>query len=232
MPDTALMTLEASWLVRLTDEFKQPYMLKLQDFLSAERIAHSVFPPHADLFNAFSTTPFDAVKVVVLGQDPYHGHEQAHGLSFSVRRGTPTPPSLRNIYRELNQDLGVAIPDHGDLTGWARQGVLLLNTVLTVRAHEANSHRKQGWERFTDRIITLLNEERDNLIFVLWGAAAGKKAEMIDARKHLILRSPHPSPLSAHRGFFGCGHFSAINRHLADYDLGAIDWRLAPEDGN
>lgn len=232
MPDTALMTLEASWLVRLTDEFKQPYMVKLQDFLRAERTTHSVFPPHADLFNAFSTTPFDAVKVVVLGQDPYHGQEQAHGLSFSVRRGTPTPPSLRNIYRELNQDLGVAIPDHGDLTGWARQGVLLLNTVLTVRAHEANSHRKQGWEHFTDRIITLLNEERDHLIFVLWGAAAGKKAEMIDARKHLILRSPHPSPLSAHRGFFGCGHFSAINRHLADHDLGAIDWRLAPEDGN
>jgi uracil-DNA glycosylase len=208
----------------LEPEFEQPYMASLRDFLVQEKKTARVFPPGKDVFNAFAYTPFEQVRVVVLGQDPYHGPNQAHGLCFSVQRGTRPPPSLQNIFKELNQDLGLPIPSHGELTHWAQQGVLLLNTVLTVRAQEANSHRNQGWERFTDRVISVLNERREGIVFVLWGGAAGKKAPMIDPSKHLILRAPHPSPLSSYRGFFGCGHFSQINTHLVSRGQTPIDW--------
>jgi len=218
--------LEASWLRELESEFEQPYMSHLRAFLVEEKSKHRIFPPGDQIFSAFHCTPFDRVRVVVLGQDPYHGLGQAHGLCFSVRRGIAPPPSLQNIFRELHESEGVPVPKHGDLTHWAQQGVLLLNTVLTVRAHQANSHRGQGWERFTDRVIEVLNERKSGLAFVLWGSAAGKKATMIDASKHRILRAPHPSPLSAYRGFFGCGHFSAINDHLIEEGSGPIDWRI------
>jgi len=226
MTEHTVIKLEPSWLEHLRTEFEQPYMANLRQFLVEEKSRHTVFPPGSEIFNAFAHTPFDDVRVVILGQDPYHGSGQAHGLCFSVRRGVPTPPSLRNIFKELHGTLGVPVPGHGELTAWADQGVLLLNTVLTVRAHEANSHRNRGWEQFTDRVIALLNERRDGLIFVLWGSAAGKKAPMIDSGRHLILRSPHPSPLSAHRGFFGCGHFGTINAHLESRGLAPIDWSL------
>lgn len=226
MSATRNIQLEPSWLAHLHTEFEQPYMAELRAFLVKEKQSGAVFPKGKDIFNAFACTPFEQVRVVILGQDPYHGPGQAHGLCFSVQRGVRTPPSLQNIFKELNQDLGCSIPSHGDLTLWAQQGVLLLNTVLTVRAHQANSHRNQGWEQFTDRVITLLNERRDGLVFVLWGSAAGRKAPMIDDSKHLILRSPHPSPLSAHRGFFGCKHFSQINAYLERRGQEPIDWRL------
>jgi len=226
MSESRNIQLEASWLAHLAPEFEQPYMASLRAFLGEEKQAGPVFPPGRDIFNAFAYTPFDQARVVILGQDPYHGPGQAHGLCFSVRRGVRPPPSLQNIFKELQADLNCPIPDHGELTHWATQGVLLLNTVLTVRAHQANSHRDQGWERFTDRVIDLLNERREGLVFVLWGSAAGRKASMIDDSKHLILRSPHPSPLSAYRGFFGCGHFSQINAYLERRGQVPIDWRL------
>lgn len=218
--------LEPSWLAVLEDEFAKPPMVSLRAFLVAEKAKHRVYPPGADIFHAFRRTPFERVRVVILGQDPYHGPGQAHGLCFSVRRGVAPPPSLANIFRELGTDLGVPRPAHGELLSWADQGVLLLNTVLTVREHAANSHRGQGWETFTDRVITELNARREGLVFVLWGSPAGRKAEMIDARRHLILRAPHPSPLSAHAGFFGCRHFSRINTHLRERGESEIDWRL------
>jgi len=218
--------LEQSWLDRLQPQFDQPHMVQLRAFLVEEKAKHAVFPPGAEMFNAFQFTPFDQVRVVILGQDPYHGPGQAHGLCFSVRKDVRPPPSLQNIFKELHHDLDVPKPAHGELTQWAQQGVLLLNTVLSVRAHNANSHRGKGWEPFTDRVIELLNAERDGLVFVLWGSAAGRKAEMIDAGRHLILRSPHPSPLSAHRGFFGCRHFSQINAHLQRQGGAPIDWAL------
>jgi len=228
MREQPVIKLEPSWLAHLRTEFDQPYMVALRRFLVEEKSKHPVFPPGGEIFNAFTHTPFDQVRVVILGQDPYHGPGQAHGLCFSVRRGVPVPPSLRNIFKELHGALGVPLPGHGELTSWAEQGVLLLNTVLTVRAHQANSHRNQGWEQFTDRVITVLNERREGLIFVLWGSAAGKKANMIDGQRHRILRSPHPSPLSAHRGFFGCGHFQTINAHLESQGLSPVDWSLPP----
>ncbi len=218
--------LEPSWLEVLAEEFEQPYMAELRSFLAAEKQRHEVYPPGPEMFAAFEHTPFDAVRVVVLGQDPYHGPGQAHGLCFSVRRGVRTPPSLQNIFKELHASVGVPRPSHGELTHWAQQGVLLLNTVLSVRASQANSHRGRGWERFTDRAIEALASQREGLVFVLWGAAAGRKASMIDPSRHLILTSPHPSPLSAHRGFFGCGHFSAIARHLSERGESPIDWAL------
>lgn len=218
--------LEPSWLQHLQGQFDQPHMAQLRAFLVEEKLKHPVFPPGAEMFNAFQFTPFDQVRVVILGQDPYHGPGQAHGLCFSVRKGVRPPPSLQNIFKELHQDLDVPKPEHGELTQWAQQGVLLLNTVLSVRAHSANSHRGKGWEQFTDRVIELLNAQREGLVFVLWGSAAGRKAEMIDAQRHLILRSPHPSPLSAHRGFFGCRHFSQINAHLQRQGGAPIDWAL------
>ena len=219
-------SLEPEWLAALGDEFEKPYMADLRAFLVAERAAHTVFPPGRDMFNAFSYTPLSQVRVVVLGQDPYHGPGQAHGLCFSVRRGVPPPPSLVNIFQELRDSLGIARPAHGELTHWARQGVLLLNTVLSVRAAQAGSHQGKGWERFTDRIIEVLNTRREGLVFVLWGAPAGRKASMIDSRRHVILTAPHPSPLSAHRGFFGCGHFARINEHLRARGEPPVDWSL------
>ena len=226
MSDQRTIQLEPSWLNHLESEFHKPYMKSLRAFLVTEKQRGTVYPPGGEIFNAFEYTPFDAVRVVVLGQDPYHNHGQAHGLCFSVRRGVEPPPSLRNIYKELSDDVGFVPPQHGELTHWAKQGVLLLNTVLTVRAHQANSHRGQGWETFTDVVINLLTERREGLVFVLWGSAAGRKAAMIDDRKHLVLRSPHPSPLSAYRGFFGCGHFSRINAHLESRGHAPIDWQL------
>lgn len=222
----ARVKLEPSWLEVLHPEFDAPYMEGLRTFLAEEKRRFRVFPPSGEIFNAFQHTPFERVRVVILGQDPYHGPEQAHGLCFSVRRGVQPPPSLMNIFRELHQDLGVPRPTHGDLTHWADQGVLLLNATLTVRARNAGSHRGRGWEQFTDRVIQELNARREGLVFVLWGSHAGKKAPMIDRRRHLILRSPHPSPLSAHRGFFGCGHFSRINAHLQQLGQPPIDWAL------
>jgi uracil-DNA glycosylase len=226
MAQTLRPQLEASWLAVLEDEFQQPYMADLKAFLVEERANHQVFPPGREMFAAFEKTPFSAVRVVVLGQDPYHGPGQAHGLSFSVKRGVRIPPSLMNILREINDEIGIPKPTHGDLTHWAEQGVLLLNTVLSVRARTANSHRGKGWEQFTDAAIRALAEEREGLVFVLWGSAAGKKARMIDSQRHLVLKSPHPSPLSAHRGFFGCGHFVRINQWLSERGEAPIDWAL------
>lgn len=218
--------LEPTWLAALASEFEQPYMDALRAFLIEEKKRYRVYPPGREIFNAFRYTPLPAVRVVILGQDPYHGPGQAHGLCFSVRRGVRPPPSLVNIFEELRRELGVPIPSHGELTHWAKQGVLLLNTVLTVRAGQAHSHAGRGWERFTDRVIQVLDEQREGLVFVLWGGPAGRKAAMIDGRRHLILRAPHPSPLSAHRGFFGCGHFARINEYLQSRGEPPIDWSL------
>lgn len=218
--------LPASWLEVLADEFATPHMQALRGFLVDEQRKYRIFPPNRDIFTAFWQTPFDRARVVVLGQDPYHGPGQAHGMSFSVRRGVQIPPSLQNILREINDEIGIPRPNHGDLTHWAEQGVLLLNAVLTVRAREANSHRGQGWERFTDRVIAELDARREGLVFVLWGSAARKKAARVDRDKHLVLTAPHPSPLSAHRGFFGCGHFARINAHLEARGEAPIDWSL------
>lgn len=225
-PSNKQPNMEPSWLEVLKDEFEAPYMKALRAFLVQEIQAHKIYPPGREIFNAFWLTPFDQTRVVILGQDPYHGHGQAHGLCFSVRRGVRPPPSLINVFRELHDDMGIKPPEHGELTAWAQQGVLLLNTVLTVRARQPNSHREQGWETFTDRVIETLNTQRDGLVFVLWGAKAGKKAAMIDQRRHRILRSPHPSPYSADRGFFGSRPFSKINEYLEDRDEAPIDWRL------
>jgi len=218
--------LPPSWLDVLGDEFAKPYMLQLRQFLVAEMRQHCVYPPGKQMFNAFKMTPFDRVRVVILGQDPYHGPGQAHGLCFSVARGVRPPPSLVNIFKELQAELGVSIPAHGELTHWANQGVLLLNTVLSVRHRTANSHRGRGWETFTDRVIDLLNAKREGLVFVLWGSAAGRKSAMIDGRRHRVLRSSHPSPYSADRGFFGCGHFLAINEWHQQLGQPLIDWQV------
>ncbi len=219
--------LEPSWLARLAPEFDLPYMQQLREFLLAEkRAGKRVFPRGDEFFNAFSHTPLDTVKVVILGQDPYHGEGQAHGLCFSVRPGVPIPPSLQNIYRELHDELGIPIPDHGHLTAWADQGVLLLNSVLSVECARAASHQGKGWETFTDRVIELLNREREGVVFMLWGSYAQRKGSFIDTRRHCVLKAPHPSPLSAHRGFFGCGHFVAANRYLEERGQAPVDWRL------
>lgn len=218
--------LEESWLARLKGEFEQEYMFKLKQFLLRERESHVVYPRGSDMFNAFNMTPFDDVKVVLLGQDPYHGPGQAHGLCFSVRDGVDAPPSLVNIFKEIERDLGLPRPNHGNLTGWARQGVFLLNTVLSVRQKAAKSHQGQGWETFTDRVIQSLGSEKENLVFLLWGSSARSKAAMIDRERHLVLEAPHPSPLSAHRGFLGCGHFSKANAWLEEKGIAQINWSL------
>lgn len=219
--------LHKSWLEVLGTEFDQPYMQQLRAFLLEEKRRKAVvYPPGSMMFNAFNITPFGKVKVVLLGQDPYHGPNQAHGLCFSVQRGIQPPPSLVNMYKELQQSLGIQPPRHGDLSSWAKQGVLLLNTTLSVRAGQPKSHAGQGWETFTDRVIEVLNAEREGLIFVLWGAHAGKKTVLIDGSKHLVLKAPHPSPLSASRGFFGCGHFVKINEYLRGRGEQPIIWRL------
>ena len=214
------------WLTVLKDEFKKPYYKRLFDFVREEYKTKTIFPPADDIFNAYHFTPLSDVKVVIIGQDPYHDFGQAHGLCFSVKENVKIPPSLLNIYKELKDDLGCYIPNNGYLVKWAKQGVLLLNTVLTVRAHEANSHQNKGWEEFTDATIKALNEQDRPIVFLLWGAPAGKKAVMLDNPKHLVLKAPHPSPLSAHRGFFGCKHFSKCNDFLTKNGLNAIDWQI------
>ena len=219
--------LEPSWKAELTGEFDKPYMQSLRQFLLQEKQqGQQVFPPGNQIFNALNTTPFDKVRVVILGQDPYHGPGQAHGLCFSVQQGVAVPPSLQNIYKELHADLGLPVPSHGNLMQWAEQGVLLLNAVLTVRAGQANSHQGKGWEHFTDRIVELLNERREHLVFMLWGSYAQRKGAMIDRKRHLVLSSPHPSPLSAHRGFLGNRHFSKANHYLQQQQLASIDWQI------
>ncbi len=218
--------LEESWKEVLKDEFTKPYFTNLKTFLVEEKRKFTVFPPGNQIFNAFDCTPFNAVKVVVLGQDPYHGSGQAHGLCFSVPFGIPQPPSLVNIFKEIQQDLGIAIPKHGNLERWAKQGVLLLNATLTVRANQAGSHQKRGWEQFTDAAISQLSEQREGLVFLLWGAYAQAKTQIIDTTKHHVLTAPHPSPLSAHRGFLGCGHFSKTNEFLKSKGIHGIDWSL------
>jgi uracil-DNA glycosylase len=221
--------LEPSWKARLGDYLERPDMRALADFLRAEKRAGKViYPPGPDIFAAFDHTPFDAVRVVILGQDPYHGPGQAHGLCFSVRPGVPVPPSLVNIFKEIERDLGIAPPDHGCLIPWADRGVLLLNAVLTVEQGKPGSHQGKGWEGFTDAAIEALVREREGLVFMLWGAYAQQKGRLVDPRRHLVLKAPHPSPLSAHRGFFGCGHFSKANRYLAERGLEPVDWSLPP----
>lgn len=210
------------WDEILKDEFKKDYYIKLREFLKDEYKTKTIYPKMHDIYNALAYTPFKNVKVVIIGQDPYHGPNQAHGLAFSVKKGVRIPPSLANIYKELNADLGIPIPEHGCLTKWAREGVLLLNTVLTVRAGEANSHKNKGWERLTDTIIAKLNEKEEGIVFILWGANARKKKELITNPNHHIIESVHPSPLSAHNGFFGGRYFSRANEHLAE----PIDWRI------
>ena len=214
------------WLEPLKPEFAKPYYAKLYKTVMQEYRTRKVFPPPNDLFNAFALTPLHSVKAVILGQDPYHGEGQAHGLCFSVRPGVEIPPSLVNIYQELHDDLGCYIPDNGYLTKWAEQGVLMLNTVLTVRAHQANSHRSIGWEEFTDAAIRVLNEQNRPIVFILWGTPAQRKAAMLNNPRHLILKAPHPSPLSAYRGFFGSRPFSRTNEFLVKNGIEPIDWQI------
>ena len=217
--------IDPSWYAVLQPQFEAPYFAKLKEFLVAERSQYTCYPPGSRIFAAFDTTPFDRVKVVILGQDPYHDAGQAMGLCFSVPHGIQVPPSLVNIITEINSDLGTAIPTTcGDLTGWAEQGVLLLNATLTVRAHQAGSHQRHGWEEFTDAAISALNERRSGLVFLLWGSYAIAKRKLIDPRRHHILTAPHPSPLSAYRGFFGCHHFSRTNQFLTSQGQSPIDW--------
>lgn len=219
--------LHPSWLAHLEPEFELPYMQHLKQFLVAEKKAGKViYPESKNIFNAFNSTPLENVKVVILGQDPYHGPHQAHGLCFSVLPGVATPPSLQNIYKEIQRDFHYPIPKHGFLQSWADQGVFLLNATLTVEQGRAGSHQGQGWEQFTDRAIQTVNAQREGVVFLLWGSYAQKKGQYIDGRKHLILRAPHPSPLSAHRGFIGCGHFSQTNNYLKDQGQQPVDWRL------
>ncbi|HWV14020.1 MAG TPA: uracil-DNA glycosylase [Cellvibrio sp.] len=219
--------LDPSWLAYLAAEFDLPYMQQLKQFLLQEKKAGKIiYPESKNIFNAFNSTPLDQVKVVILGQDPYHGPHQAHGLCFSVQPGIATPPSLQNIYKEIHRDLHLTIPRHGYLQAWANQGVFLLNATLTVEQGRAGSHQGRGWEQFTDRAIQVVNETREGVVFLLWGSYAQKKGQLIDGRKHLILRAPHPSPLSAHRGFIGCGHFSQTNNYLVKKGQAAIDWSL------
>ncbi|MBE6915122.1 MAG: uracil-DNA glycosylase [Ruminococcaceae bacterium] len=214
------------WDELLKSEFQKEYFVKLKGFLVAERANHTVFPPKDEVFNALRYTAYQDVKVVILGQDPYHGEGQAHGLAFSVKPGVDAPPSLVNIYKELQSDLGIPVPNHGNLVSWAKQGVLLLNTALTVRKDEANSHRNKGWEIFTDRIISLLNEREKPMVFLLWGRNAAEKEELVSNQRHMVLKAPHPSPLSAHRGFLGCRHFSKTNAVLRACGETPIDWKL------
>jgi len=218
--------IEESWKQVLQDEFEAPYFVELRDFLKAEKDQFTVYPPGPRIFAAFDHTPFNKVKVVLLGQDPYHGPGQAHGLCFSVPDGIPQPPSLVNIFKELQKDLGIPFPATGNLTPWTRQGVLLLNATLTVRANQPGSHQHKGWEKFTDAVITNISMRRKNIIFLLWGNYAREKASLIDGGKHHILLAAHPSPLSASRGFFGCRHFSMTNEILESIGLSPVDWRI------
>lgn len=217
--------IESGWKEALSNEWEKPYFNRLREFLKAEKAAgYKVFPPGNLIFNAFDTTPFDQVKAVIIGQDPYHGMGQAMGLSFSVPMGVRIPPSLRNIYKELHDDVGMTIPTHGDLTKWAEQGVLMLNSMLTVRAGQAGSHQKKGWEEFTSAAINMLNRDREGLVFLLWGRYAQAKGAIIDTSKHKVLKAPHPSPLA--RGFNGCRHFSQANDYLKAQGKEPIDWQV------
>lgn len=218
--------IEESWKRVLWDQFQAPYFAELKAFLVEEKKHYQVFPPGPKIFNAFNSTPFDQVKVVIIGQDPYHGEGQAHGLCFSVQDGVPIPKSLQNIFKELSADVGFRIPVSGNLQSWAGQGVLLLNATLTVRAHQAGSHQRHGWETFTDCVIQRLSEQREGIVFLLWGNYAIEKQRLIDTSKHHVLTAPHPSPLSASRGFFGCRHFSKTNEILVSMGKSPIDWQL------
>lgn len=219
--------LHPSWLAPLATEFEQPYMKQLKAFLlTQKRQGKVIYPDSKNIFNAFNSTPLDQVKVVILGQDPYHGPDQAHGLCFSVQQGVKVPPSLQNIYKELQRDLGFQHPGHGCLQSWANQGVLMLNATLTVEQANAGAHQGQGWEIFTDQAIRLVNQQCQGVVFLLWGSYAQKKAVFIDPQKHLILKAPHPSPLSAHRGFIGCGHFSQANHYLQQNQKMPVNWQL------
>lgn len=229
MTDTDRINLEPSWKARVGDYLLRPEMRALSAFLRERAAAGArIFPPARNIFAAFDATPFDRVKVMVLGQDPYHGPGQAHGLCFSVQPDVPVPPSLLNMYKEIERDLGLPRPDHGYLMPWARQGVLLLNAVLTVEQGKAGAHQGRGWEEFTDHVVEVLDREREGLVFMLWGSYAQKKGRIVDARRHRVLRTTHPSPLSAHRGFLGSGHFSAANDYLKRRGEAPIDWSLPP----
>jgi len=226
------LKLEPSWKAHVGAFFQRPEMIALGEYLRTEKARGKIiYPPGPQIFAALNATPFDAVKVVILGQDPYHGPNQAHGLCFSVLPGVTAPPSLENIFVELERDLAIPRPNHGCLTSWAEQGVLLLNAVLTVERGLAGSHQGKGWEGFTDACVDALNRERENLVFLLWGSYAQKKGQLIDRRRHLVLKAPHPSPLSAYRGFIGSGHFSRANEYLREHGQTPIDWRLPPADG-
>jgi uracil-DNA glycosylase len=214
------------WVEVFKPEYKKPYYKKLYDFINEEYSRYTVYPPGEDIFNAFHLTPLSKVKVVIIGQDPYHEPGQAHGLCFSVKQGVDIPPSLQNIYKELHDDVGFEIPDHGCLTSWAEQGVLLLNAVLTVRAHAAASHQNKGWEEFTDAVIRAINEVDRPIVFLLWGSFARSKSKMLTNPNHLVLEAPHPSPLSAYRGFFGCRHFSRANEFLKEHGEEPVDWTI------
>lgn len=228
MTEKNAIQLPKDWLAVVGEEFDRPYMVELREYLQQENFSkHVVYPKDADIFNALNTTPFKNIRVVIIGQDPYHGPNQAHGLAFSVRKGVPLPPSLLNIYKEIKQEFGTEIPRHGDLTHWARQGVLLINATLTVRQASAGSHQGKGWEKFTDTVICEINDRLTNVVFMLWGAYAKKKGEFINRKKHLVLTAPHPSPLSAHRGFMGCGHFLKANEYLSKHGYSPIDWEIA-----
>lgn len=218
--------IEGGWKSVLMDQFQSPYFTTLKEFLVEEKKKYTVYPPGRLIFNAFQHTPFEKVKVVILGQDPYHGKGQAHGLCFSVPPGVPKPPSLVNIFRELQSDLGTPLPEHGTLEKWADQGVLLINATLTVREGQAGSHQNKGWETFTNRVIEVVSQEKTGVVFLLWGRYAQAKASLIDENKHLLLKAAHPSPLSAYNGFFGCRHFSRTNEYLAQQGKSGIDWTL------
>jgi len=218
--------IHSSWKTALADEFEKPYFKELANFVRTEYLTSTIYPPPKDIFRAFDETPFDQVKVVILGQDPYHGPGQANGLCFSVHEGIRQPPSMQNIFKELNTDIGLPIPKSGDLTPWARQGVLLLNATLTVEASKAGSHQDKGWETFTDAAIKKLSESREHLVFILWGAYAQKKGAVIDRSKHLVLSSAHPSPFSAYSGFFGTKPFSKTNQYLVENGIEPIEWKI------
>lgn len=224
--------LHPQWQNHLECEFELDYMQRLSEFLSIEKAAGKVvYPIQENIFYALNITPLDSVRVVIIGQDPYHGQNQAHGLSFSVPEGVAIPPSLKNIYKEIVSDMGAVAPAHGNLIAWANQGVLLLNSVLTVVDGQPASHQNQGWEQFTDKVIETLNGEKESIVFMLWGAYAQKKGRSIDHQQHLVLSAPHPSPLSAYRGFFGCKHFSTANAYLRSKGQAEIEWQIAPLDG-
>jgi uracil-DNA glycosylase len=218
--------IDESWKYALKDEFIKSYFSDLKQFLIQEKEQYDVYPPGNLIFNALNKTPFDKVKVIILGQDPYHGAGQSHGLCFSVPEGITPPPSLKNIFKEIHDDLGYSVSSGGNLESWSSQGVLLLNTTLTVRANQPLSHQNKGWEIFTDQVIKVLSNQKDNLVFLLWGRHAKAKEELIDSSKHLVLKAAHPSPFSATSGFFGCRHFSLTNKYLSEHSLIPIDWRI------